>query len=253
MLRSLDAARAEREEAMKKQREFVADASHELRTPLTSILANLELLQASLREPGRDDEQAMLDSALRSSQRMTRLVSDLLLLARADAGKSGSHRRCDLAEVAGNAAVEASPLLGDRELLVENDRPLWLEGNADELHRLVLNLLDNAARHTPPTSTVQLRLRADDGNAVVEVSDDGPGIAPELRGQIFDRFVRGDGPADTASGPGSGLGLAIVGAVAASHGGSASASESAEGGALFVVRLPLRAAQYRAMPALDRL
>jgi signal transduction histidine kinase len=253
MLRSLDAARAEREEAMKKQREFVADASHELRTPLTSILANLELLQASLQEPGRDDEQAMLDSALRSSQRMTRLVSDLLLLARADAGKSGSHRRCDLAEVAGNAAVEASPLLGDRELQVENDRPLWLEGNADELHRMILNLLDNAARHTPPTSTVRLRLRAVDGDAVVEVSDDGPGIAPEMRGQIFHRFVRGNGPADTASGPGSGLGLAIVGAVAASHGGAASASESAEGGALFMVRLPLNAPQHRAVPALDPL
>jgi signal transduction histidine kinase len=253
MLRSLDAARAEREEAMKKQREFVADASHELRTPLTSILANLELLQASLREPGRDDEQAMLDSALRSSQRMTRLVSDLLLLARADAGKSGSHRRCDLAEVAGNAAVEAAPLMADRELRVENDRPLWLDGNPDELHRMILNLLDNAARHTPPGSTVELRLRADDGDAMVEVSDDGPGIAPELRDQIFDRFVRGDGPADTASGPASGLGLAIVGAVAASHGGSAAASESAEGGALFRVRLPLSGAQRGASLALDRL
>ena len=124
MLRSLDAARAEREAAMKKQREFVADASHELRTPLTSILANLELLQASLNEPGQDDEQAMIDSALRSSQRMTRLVADLLLLARADAGKRGAHRRCDLAEIAGDAAVEAAPLMGDRELAVENERAL---------------------------------------------------------------------------------------------------------------------------------
>jgi signal transduction histidine kinase len=239
MLRSLDAARAEREEAMKKQREFVADASHELRTPLTSILANLELLQASLREPGREDEHAMIDSALRSSQRMTRLVSDLLLLARADAGKRGAHRRCDLAEVAGAAAAEAAPLMGDRELRLENDRALWLEGNPDELHRMVLNLLDNAARHTPPASTVELRLRAESGDAVLEVSDDGPGIAPELRAQIFDRFVRGDGPADTATGPGSGLGLAIVSAVAASHGGRAEAIESESGGALLRVRVPL--------------
>ena len=90
MLRSLDAARAEREAAMRKQREFVADASHELRTPLTSILANLELLQASLREPGQEDERAMVDSALRSSKRMSRLVADLLLLARADAGRVGA-------------------------------------------------------------------------------------------------------------------------------------------------------------------
>jgi two-component system, OmpR family, sensor kinase len=254
MLRSLDAARAEREEAMNKQREFVADASHELRTPLTSILANLELLQASLREPGREDEQAMIDSALRSSQRMTRLVADLLLLARADAGRAGAHRRCDLAEVAGNAAVEAAPLMGDRELVVENDRVLWLQGNPDELHRMILNLLDNAARHTPPTSTVELRLRAEDGEAIVEVADDGPGIAPELRDQVFDRFVRGGGPADTADGPGSGLGLAIVSAVAASHGGSAEADESESGGALLRVRIPITSAPREPQPmALDRL
>ena len=150
MLRSLDAARTERETAMKQQREFVADASHELRTPLTSILANLELLQASLRDPGHEDDRAMIDSALRSSHRMSRLVADLLLLARADAGKSGRHRRCDLAEVAGNAAAEAAPLMGDRELQIENEHPLWLQGNQDELHRMVLNLLDNAARHTRP-------------------------------------------------------------------------------------------------------
>jgi two-component system, OmpR family, sensor kinase len=253
MLRSLDAARTEREAAMKKQREFVADASHELRTPLTSILANLELLQASLREPGQDDDRAMIDSALRSSHRMSRLVADLLLLARADAGKSGGHRRCDLAEVAGNAAAEAAPLIGDRELRVENEHPLWLEGNRDELHRMVLNLLDNAARHTPPGSTVDLRLRAEGGDAVIEVADDGPGIAPGLRNQIFDRFVRGDGPADTAGGPGSGLGLAIVSAVAASHGGTAAAGESAQGGALFRVRLPLSASEQTITPALDRL
>jgi two-component system OmpR family sensor kinase len=253
MLRSLDAARAEREAAMKKH-EFVADASHELRTPLTSILANLELLQASLNDPGQDDEQAMIDSALRSSQRMTRLVGDLLLLARADAGKVGAHRRCDLAEVAGDAAVEAAPLMGDRELAVENERALWLQGNPDELHRMILNLLDNAARHTPPTATVELRLRAEDGAAIVEVGDDGPGIAPELRTQIFDRFVRGDGPADTATGPGSGLGLAIVQAVAASHGGTAEVEESPRGGALFRVRIPITSAPKTAAPmALDRL
>ncbi len=253
MLRSLDAARAERESAMKKQREFVADASHELRTPLTSILANLELLQESLREPQYEDDRAMIGSALRSSQRMSRLVSDLLLLAKADAGKAGTHMSCDLAEVAGNAAVEAAPLMGDRRLSVENDHPLRIDGNPDELHRMVLNLLDNAARHTPPGSSVDLRLHAEEGDAVVEVADDGPGIPPAVRGQVFDRFVRGDGPADTATGPGSGLGLAIVSAVAESHGGTASVSESNHGGALFRVSLPLAGAEIPITPALDRL
>jgi signal transduction histidine kinase len=253
MLRSLDAAKAERETAMKKQREFVADASHELRTPLTSVLANLELLQASLDGPGHEEERAMIGSALRSSTRMSRLVADLLLLARADAGRGGAHSRCDLAELVGAAAVEVAPTTGDRQLLIENGRPLPLDGNADELHRMALNLLDNAVRHTPPGSTIELRLRREGSEAVLEVADDGPGIPPELRAAVFDRFIRGNGPADTAVGGGSGLGLAIVRAVADSHGGSAEAAESDMGGALFRVRLPLSEAEQRITPALDRL
>ncbi len=242
MLRSLDAARTEREAALKRQREFVADASHELRTPLTSILANLELLQASLDEPAQGDERAMVDSALRSSSRMSRLVGDLLLLARADAGRIGARTRCNLAEIVGNAAAEIAPTIGERELRIDNERALPVDGNPDELHRMVLNLLDNAARHTPPGSRIELRLTARSGEAVVEVADDGPGVSPELREQIFDRFVRGEGPADTAVAGGSGLGLAIVNAVATSHGGSAEVGESDLGGALFRVRLPLRPA-----------
>lgn len=239
MLRSLDAARAERESAMQQQREFVADASHELRTPLTSVLANLELLQASLGSPGHAEDREVVDSALRSSRRMSRLVGDLLLLARADAGRLDKHRRCDLAEVAGDAAAEAAALIGERTLAIDNDRPLWVEGSPDELHRMVLNLLDNAARHTPPRAHIELSLREEDGEAVVEVADDGPGIPAAMRQQVFDRFVRGEGPADTARGAGTGLGLAIVGAVAESHGGTVEAAESETGGALFRARIPL--------------
>jgi two-component system, OmpR family, sensor kinase len=255
MLRSLDAARSEREAVLRRQREFVADASHELRTPLTSILANLELLQTTLREADQDEERAMVDSALRSSGRMSRLVGDLLLLARADAGRIAARTRCDLAEVAGNAAAEVAPMIGERELRIENDRPLPVDGNPDELHRMVLNLLDNAVRHTPPGSTIELRLRAEGGDTIVEVDDDGPGVPVELREQIFERFVRGDGPADTAVGGGSGLGLAIVAAVAKFHGGNAEVGESEHGGARFKVRLPLRRVgpEQGINPALDRL
>jgi signal transduction histidine kinase len=253
MLRSLDAARTEREAAMKKQREFVADASHELRTPLTSVLANLELLQASLREPRQDEDRVMVDSALRSSRRMSRLVADLLLLARADAGRVGKHRPCDLAEVAGNAAAEVAPVLGDRKLEIDNGIPLPVQGNPDELHRLVLNLLDNAGRYTPTGTRIELRLRRQGGEAVLEVADDGPGIPAELRTQVFDRFVRGEGPADTAVGPGSGLGLAIVRAVAAAHGGVVEVAESESGGALFRVRLPLDRSERRITTALEPL
>ena len=248
MLRSLDAAKAEREGAMQKQREFVADASHELRTPLTSVLANLELLQASLEDPSQAEDREMIDSALRSSRRMSRLVGDLLLLARADAGRIGERRRCDFAEIAGNAAAEVAPVLGERELSIDNGLPIFIDGNPDELHRMVVNLLDNAAHHTRPGSHIELRLRSGDKAALLEVADDGPGIPPELREQVFDRFVRGAGPADVAAGPGTGLGLAIVRAVATSHGGSVEAAESASGGALFRVHLPLA----RSEPAISR-
>lgn len=253
MLRSLDAARAEREEVMQKQREFVADASHELRTPLTSVLANLELLQASLRNDGHVEDREIVDSALRSSKRMGRLIGDLLLLARADAGRLPAHRRVDLAEIAGDAAAEVAPLMGDRELIVDNEKPLRVDGSRDELHRMVLNLLDNAIRHTPRGACVELRLCENRGDAVIEVADDGPGIPEAMRLQVFDRFVRGAGPADTARGTGTGLGLAIVSAVASSHGGNVKATESGTGGALFIARIPLAEAPKSAAKPLEAL
>src|SRR5690606_5908770 len=108
MLRALEASQVERESAMRRQREFVADASHELRTPLTSVLANLELLQESLEDRDGDDP-LMVASALRSSRRMSRLVADLLILARADAGRHSPRTRCDLGEIAREAAAEVTP------------------------------------------------------------------------------------------------------------------------------------------------
>ena len=108
---------------------------------------------------------------------------------------------------------------------------------------MVLNLLDNAARHTPWGACIELHVRRVGKEAVLEVADDGPGIPPGLREQIFDRFVRGEGPADTAAGPGSGLGLAIVRSVADSHGGTVELGESASGGAQFRVRVPLQASR----------
>jgi len=172
---------------------------------------------------------------------MNRLVGDLLLLARADAGRLDKHRRCDLAEIAGEAAAEAAPLLASRQLTVDNDRPLPVDGSPDELHRMILNLLDNAAHHTPEDASVELHLRVEGDDVLVEVADDGPGIPAAMREQIFDRFVRGVGPSDTTRGTGTGLGLAIVSAVAESHGGSVEATESTTGGALFRARIPLAA------------
>jgi two-component system, OmpR family, sensor kinase len=240
MLQALDEARSEREQSLERQREFVADASHELRTPLTSVQANLELLQAA--GNGSEDDRHAVISALTSTRRMSDLVSDLLLLARADAGRRAARTELDLAQVAAGALEEVAPLAGGRRLERNLDGPLPLEGNPDELHRMIRNLLENAVRHTPDKTTVELTARRDGGEALLEVIDDGPGIQDGMEDQVFDRFVRGDGPADTSGGGGSGLGLAIVRAVAESHGGSVSAGRSTYGGARFSVRLPLAGA-----------
>jgi len=240
MLRELDAARSETEQMMQVQREFVADASHEMRTPLTSILANLELLQERLDATERGgEEREMIDSALRSSQRMSRLVSDLLLLARADAGRTGARRECDLAAVAAAALSEVRPVANGHRLTLADRGPVPVDGNPDELHRLMVNLLDNGLRHTPAGTEIRVAVERRNGDAVLEVSDDGPGIPPGMEAQVFSRFVRGTGPADVAGDGGAGLGLAIVKAVAMSHGGDVDAGSSPAGGARFTVRLPL--------------
>jgi signal transduction histidine kinase len=242
MLQALDDARSEREQALERQREFVADASHELRTPLTSIQANLQLLQAE--GSGSEDDQHAIDSALSSTKRMSGLVSDLLLLARADAGRRAARTDIDLARIAAGALEEVRPLAGERRLESHLEEPLPMNGNPDELHRMVRNLLENAVRHTPEKTTVELTARRDADEALLEVLDDGPGIPAGIEEQVFDRFVRGDGPADTVGGGGSGLGLAIVRAVAQSHGGSVDAGRSTYGGARFSIRLPLDLAPH---------
>ena len=232
MLRELDAAHRETEQALARQRQFVADASHELRTPLTSVLANLELLEAAL--AGEDAEIAA--SALRSSQRMRRLVADLLLLARADAGRHAPRRPTDLAAVLSDAAAEVAPLAAEHDLALDAEPGAVVEGAPDDLHRLALNLLENAVRHTPPGTRVRASARRDGQAVVLVVEDDGPGIPPDQRERVFDRFVRGAGD---AGGGGTGLGLAIVRAVAEAHGGAVELGEGEGGrGARFVVRLP---------------
>jgi signal transduction histidine kinase len=232
MLRELDAARGETEAMLARQRRFVADASHELRTPLTSVLANLELLADSL----HGDQGEAARSALRSSQRMRRLVADLLLLARTDVGRVVARSECDLAEIVVEAAAELGPFSADHEIVIDA-HPASVEASRDELHRLTINLIENALRHTPPGTAIRVWSGSRDGQATLVVEDDGPGVPEELAPTLFERFVRGAGD----QGGSFGLGLAIVKAVAESHGGTV-ALEPAPGckGARFVVRLPER-------------
>jgi two-component system OmpR family sensor kinase len=231
MLRSLDEARSDTESALARQREFVADASHELRTPLTSVLANLELLEEELAGEQRDTAA----SALRSTRRMRRLVADLLLLARADAGRAAPHRPVDLSRIVVEAAAELEPVADEHELMVDAPAGMIVDGARDELHRLVLNLLENAVKHTARGTPIRATVRHDGDGVRVTIEDEGPGVPPELRGRMFDRFVRG--AADR--GGSSGLGLSIVRAVAVTHGGTVKLEDPPSGrGARFVVRLP---------------
>jgi two-component system, OmpR family, sensor kinase len=230
MLGALDSSRADTQAMLDRQREFVADASHELRTPLTSVLANLDLLTEEL--SGEQAETA--DAALRSTRRMRRLVGDLLLLARADARRVQPHRPTDLADVLIEAAAELGPM-AERHGLVIDAQPAVVDGVRDELHRLVLNLLENAVRHTPPGTRVRASSEARDGAAIIVVEDSGPGIPADLSQRVFERFVRGG--RDGAKG--SGLGLAIVRSVAQSHGGTVDLQTPESGvGTRFVIRIP---------------
>jgi len=233
MLQALNQARGETEETLARQRQFVADASHELRTPLTSVLANLELLEMELE--GESREAAA--SALRSSRRMRRLVADLLLLARADAGRVAAHVPLDLSDVVTEAAGELEPMAGDHQISVSAPAGAAMEGARDELHRLALNLLENALRHTDPGTAVEATVERINGEVVLSVEDDGPGIPVALRDKVFERFFRGDGDRSGSSG----LGLSIVRAVAHSHEGTVTLVEPLDGrGARFVVRFPAR-------------
>jgi signal transduction histidine kinase len=233
MLHALDDARTETEATLARQRQFVADASHELRTPLTSVLANLELLEETLN--GEHREAAA--SALRSSRRMRRLVADLLLLARADTGREPVRHTVDLSSVVTEAASELEPVAGNHEISVSAPAGLEVDGVRDELHRLVLNLMENALRHTDPGTAVEASVERRNGHIVLAVEDDGPGIPIELRDKVFERFFRAHGDRSGSSG----LGLAIVRSVAESHQGSVQLEPPLDGrGARFVVRFPVR-------------
>jgi signal transduction histidine kinase len=244
MLAALDASRSDTEAMLARQREFIADASHELRTPLTSVLANLELLSEELAGEQADTAHA----ALRSTRRMRRLVGDLLLLARADAKRTQPQKPTDLAAVLVEAAGELEPVAEGHDLSVEAE-PAIVSGTRDDLHRLTLNLLENAIRHTPPGTHIRASTAALDGTAVLTVEDDGPGIPPELEQRVFERFVRGarDGRR------GSGLGLAIVRAVVEAHGGAVRLERPEVGsGTRFVIRLPAETAVEPRASAGDR-
>lgn len=231
MLSSLAAARGEAELLLKQQQRFIADASHELRTPLTSILANLELLDAEL--AGDRQTLEVIKAAIRSSVRMSELISDLLILARADSGQHQRFSSVDLCCIAQDVVAELQPLKkkGQHLALSLPEAAVCAYGDKSDLHRLLRNLTENAIRHTPDGTLVEIGIVTGNGSVKMTVADNGPGIPSELRRHIFDRFYH------DSSGGGSGLGLAIAKSIAAAHGGVVVLVAS-EGGTSFRCTLP---------------
>jgi two-component system OmpR family sensor kinase len=235
-------ARAVRSE--EKMRQFVADASHELRTPLTTIRGFAELYrQGAVQDP--EDIAKLLRRIEDEAARMGLLVEDLLLLARLDRERPISLAPVELPVLALDAVQAAHATAPDRTIEMDiGDDPEKLVAYGDDarLRQVIGNLMTNALVHTPADASVRLRLYSEPGNrAVVEVSDTGPGLSPEQREHVFERFYRVDGArtrrTDRAA-TGTGLGLAIVAAIVRAHHGTVDVISEPGKGATFRVTLP---------------
>ncbi|WNV89231.1 ATP-binding protein [Umezawaea sp. Da 62-37] len=220
-------------------RQFVADASHELRTPLAAIRGYAELTRRSKAEVPPEIAHAM--SRVESeADRMTVLVQDLLLLARLDAGRPLDDTEVDLTRLVLDAVSDTRISAQNHNWQLELPaEPVTVRGDADRLHQVLTNLLTNARTHTPPGTTVTTGLSVSPAHGVeLTVTDNGPGINPELLPNVFERFARGDSSRSRAAGS-TGLGLSIVSAVVTSHGGTVGVA-SEPGKTRFTVRLPIR-------------
>ena len=227
-----------RDAALRRQREFTANASHELRTPLTVIRASVADLRRNRKQPVEKVGEALDDIDAGVSD-LTALVEDLLLLARTDSGALALERTpVDLADVAVEAVGTLTPVAAQRGVRLEVDpRPAPVAGDPLRLRQLVTILTDNALAHSPDGTTVAVRVRPEGPEAVLTVEDQGPGIRDEDLPRIFERFWR----ADNAPAGGTGLGLSIAAWIVEAHGGAISAANRPEGGARFEVRLPTSA------------
>ena len=236
MLGHVDNALKARQASESRVRQFVADASHELRTPLASIRGYAELTRRG-RYDLPEDVTHSLGRVESEAVRMTSLVEDLLLLARLDAGRDIETAPVDLTSLLVDVVSDAHAAGPDHkwELDVPSE-PIMIEADSQRIHQVFVNLLANARVHTPAGTRVRVGLVRTGKNAVVTVTDNGPGIPRNLQNDLFERFARGDSSRSRASGS-TGLGLAIVKAVVDAHGGSVSVS-SRKGSTVFTVSLP---------------
>lgn len=240
MLEELQAAYIQVEETLHQQRRFIADASHELRTPLTTIRGNLELLR---RQPpiSETDRTAVLDDIVDESDRLIRLVNDLLVLARADALLTTQQSAGQLLE---RESVAVKPLIDelcrqvrhlapDRTVRCDDILATTVTGNRDALKQVLLILLDNALHYSDGPISIVIEQR--DGEVAISVHDEGTGIAPDLVPHIFERFYQGD---SARTGMGAGLGLSIAKTLTEAQGGTIEVASAVGDGSTFTVTLP---------------
>ena len=225
--------------------EFVALISHDLRTPLTSIVGYTELTLDEETGPPLDDERrSYLEVVARSSERLLRLVDDLLFVARLQAGKGLQLERTelDLSAVAKQAVAEAQPRATTKGLTLScvANGPVTVDADKGRLFQLLDNLISNAIKFTPRDGSVEVRVETMPDGGVLEVSDTGIGVSPRDAERLFDRFFRAPS-AVNAQVPGTGLGLYIARAIAEAHGGHISAASDVDRGTTFRIELPAHA------------
>lgn len=228
--------------AFERQRQFTADASHELRTPLAVMRGDIEI--ALRRERTPEDYRSVLTSNLEEIIRLSRLVEDLLMLARADAGQTVLQREpMDLEALCAQMVEYLSPLAEEKEQQLiyqpSETKPLMVNADAQRIKQMLLNLLDNAVKYTPAHGTITLSLSVEKNDAVMSVIDTGRGIPEDDLPHIFDRFFRHSRSTSDKTAPGFGLGLSIVRWIVHSHNGKISAESTLGKGTKFTVKLPL--------------
>jgi heavy metal sensor kinase len=241
LARVLNSAFDRLEESIEKQVRFTADASHELRTPVSVILAQTSM--ARRRDRPIEDYRDVIETCHSAAARMKSLVEGLLMLARNDAGELRPRiSDCDLRQLADECIDLLLPLAEEKEIAIRRElADVSVEADPELLAQAISNLVSNAIRHNGRGGEARVSLVAEGAEAVLTVSDNGPGIPPEDLPRIFDRFYRVDAARSRRDG-GSGLGLSIARAVALSHGGTLSCESPAGQGARFTLRLPVNRA-----------
>lgn len=234
----LNSTFARLEAAFAQQKQFTSDAAHELRTPVSVILTQTQSTLNKERSP--TEYRDTLEACQRAAQRMRRLIESLLELARLDAGRESLKQlRFDLANPARDCVELLRPLADERQIKLRAQLlPAACLGDSERVAQVITNLLTNALHHTPAGGEVEISTKAENGMAMLIVSDNGAGIAPEHLPHIFDRFYRVD-TARTSSQGRSGLGLAISKAIIEAHGGNIEVSSKSGAGSMFTVRLPV--------------